>query len=260
MKEFRLMALVPLLMMLLSAWVGGHRYMMAKEEMRQDLNRALSQFVLDGKSNAWLCESLPALSRNGVFTPAGQLVEFRQRLSCVLLKDTAHFSCCLFQPDASVGFSERAMVSSDTLFCQLSPEEADDAVIALKAFANPSVASVFYNSRQMFPLSLFFVGLLWLGTLFMRRPRSFSLYPAAELALNLTPMQEQLMELFYAAPEHTLTKEQICEKLWPRKENPETTLYTFISRLKNTLRQQSNLRIENRRGKEYVLKDDSVDG
>ena len=71
--------------------------------------------------------------------------------------------------------------------------------------------------------------------------------------IHLTPMQEQLMELFVAAPCHTLTKEAICEALWPKKDHPEDTLYTFISRLKTTLTRQSDMDIVNKRGKEYQL-------
>ncbi len=75
--------------------------------------------------------------------------------------------------------------------------------------------------------------------------------------LNLTPMQEQLMQLFYASPSRTLSKEEICSALWPRKDNPEDGLYTFISRMKSSLAGQSSLRIVNRRGREYVLVDET---
>ena len=55
------------------------------------------------------------------------------------------------------------------------------------------------------------------------------------------------------APGHTLSKESICAALWPKKEHPENTLYTFISRLKVTLKDQSDLDIINKRGREYQL-------
>jgi DNA-binding response OmpR family regulator len=76
--------------------------------------------------------------------------------------------------------------------------------------------------------------------------------------LSLTPMQEKLMEMFRSAPGQTLTKEEICTALWPKKENPEDTLYTFMSRLKSSLKNQSSLQIVNRRGREYVLLDDDA--
>ena len=72
--------------------------------------------------------------------------------------------------------------------------------------------------------------------------------------VHLKRMQEQLMEMFYSAPDHILSKEAICAALWPKKDNPETTLYTFICRLKSTLKTQSDMDIINKRGKEYQLR------
>ena len=66
-------------------------------------------------------------------------------------------------------------------------------------------------------------------------------------------MQEQLMEMFVSAPDHILSKDSICATLWPKKERPENTLYTFISRMKVTLRDQLGMDIINIRGKEYKL-------
>jgi DNA-binding response OmpR family regulator len=75
--------------------------------------------------------------------------------------------------------------------------------------------------------------------------------PAAKI--HLTPMQKQLMDLFAAAPNHTLSKEEICAALWPKKDDPDDTLYTFISRLKSSLKRQSTCRIINERGEAYTL-------
>ena len=71
-------------------------------------------------------------------------------------------------------------------------------------------------------------------------------------------MQMRLMEMFRNAPNQTLAKEEICAALWPKKDKPEDTLYTFISRLKTSLQKQSGLRIVNRRGREYVLVDENA--
>ena len=43
-----------------------------------------------------------------------------------------------------------------------------------------------------------------------------------------------------------------------KKDNPEDTLYTFMSRLKSSLKNQSTLQIVNRRGREYVLVDEDA--
>ena len=71
--------------------------------------------------------------------------------------------------------------------------------------------------------------------------------------LRFTPMQHQLMELFFRAPGHQLEKSDICERLWPRKPDASATLYTLIRRIKPIVEQQSGLRIECERGRSYTL-------
>ena len=72
-------------------------------------------------------------------------------------------------------------------------------------------------------------------------------------AVQLTPMQQQLMEMFYQSPAYTLTKAEICAALWPGKPDASDTLYTLIKRLKPVVEQHSNLKIESDRGKSYRL-------
>jgi len=62
------------------------------------------------------------------------------------------------------------------------------------------------------------------------------------------------MQLFLAAEGHRLTKSEICETLWPKKDDPNDTLYTLIRRTKQALGEQTQLRIENERGEAYRLR------
>ncbi len=71
--------------------------------------------------------------------------------------------------------------------------------------------------------------------------------------VQLTPMQHQLMEMFFHSPSHTLSKAEICDALWPKKPDASETLYTLIRRLKPVIEQHSNLRIESDRSKAYRL-------
>ena len=73
--------------------------------------------------------------------------------------------------------------------------------------------------------------------------------------VRLTPMQRQLMELFFRSPSHTLTKQAICDALWPKKPDANDTLYTLIRRLKPVIEGQSQLKIESERGYAYRLTD-----
>lgn len=72
--------------------------------------------------------------------------------------------------------------------------------------------------------------------------------------VKLTPMQQQLMEMFFRSESHLLTKTEICDALWPKKEDANETLYTLIRRLKPIIEQHSDLKIEADRGKAYELK------
>jgi hypothetical protein len=78
-------------------------------------------------------------------------------------------------------------------------------------------------------------------------------YAADGDAVSLTPMQHQLMEMFFHSPTHTLTKTEICNTLWPKKPDANDTLYTLIRRLKPVVEHHSNLKIESDRSKAYRL-------
>ena len=71
--------------------------------------------------------------------------------------------------------------------------------------------------------------------------------------LHLTPMQYALMEMFYLSPTHQLMKRDICDSLWPGKENADDTLYTLMRRLKPIVEGHSRLHISTDRGKAYQL-------
>ena len=79
-------------------------------------------------------------------------------------------------------------------------------------------------------------------------------YGADGNLVQLTPMQHQLMEMFFLSPSHSLTKTEICNALWPKKPDASETLYTLIRRLKPVIEQHSDLKIESDRSKAYQLK------
>ncbi len=83
-------------------------------------------------------------------------------------------------------------------------------------------------------------------------------FDAAMREVKFTPMQYQLMELFFVAPDHRLSKEEICDALWPKKEDPNETLYTLIRRLKPVLEAHSRLHIVSERGRAYTLTDSQL--
>lgn len=95
------------------------------------------------------------------------------------------------------------------------------------------------------------LGLSYGGLVYSEEEGRF--YAADGDAVSLTPMQYQLMEMFFHSPTHTLTKTEICNALWPKKPDANDTLYTLIRRLKPVVEQHSNLKIESDRSKAYRL-------
>ena len=79
-------------------------------------------------------------------------------------------------------------------------------------------------------------------------------YDAMGKQVRLTPMQQQLMEMFFRSESHQLSKTEICDALWPKKDDANDTLYTLIRRLKPIIEEHSELKIESDRGRAYELK------
>lgn len=260
MRGLRYLMFVPALLLMSSIVIGFNNYKDAKEDMRQDLNCALRQFIMDKPRQSLLLDSLTTLHHGMVLTLNDAESSFSGQLTCPSLKDTSHLSVCLLHHDGQEPFKEEASVCSDTVLWHFSQQESRDAIIALKAYANPSLCAVLGHSDQRLPLTglilclLMVLGMGWKSRMAGRNTEMAVTSPQpSERPIRLTPMQEQLMDMFAAAPDHTLSKEAICAVLWPKKEQPGNTLYTFICRLKTALKEQSDMEIVNKRGKEYQL-------
>ena len=129
-----------------------------------------------------------------------------------------------------------------------------------------SVATIFSLSDQRPSMVLWSMALLW-GLFCMyqyRRSMTLGMYGGLALQngrfidakgseVRLTPMQQQLMVMLWQSPSHQLSKTEICNALWPKKEDANETLYTLIRRLKPIIEEHSDLKIESDRGKSYGL-------
>ncbi len=143
-----------------------------------------------------------------------------------------------------------------------------------KAYAHCSEATIFSLSDQrpatiLWALTSFWAMLMWYRhrqtlVVTITNRNAFGgltyseedgrLYAADGSQVQLTPMQHQLMEMFFHSPSHSLTKTEICNALWPKKPDASETLYTLIRRLKPVVEQHSDLKIESDRSKTYSLK------
>ena len=181
------------------------------------------------------------------------------------------------------------VITTDTIRCYRSyltiAELKDTAGIALRtvrrngrletrlvAEANCSFASIFMMSDQRGAASLFMVGVLWLlgSWWYTRRNKPSLVVPGLSYGglvyhdnhfmtlsgdqIHLTPMQHALLEMFMTSDTHTLSKQEICNRLWPKKPDASDTLYTLIRRIKPIIEAHSSLKIESDRGKNYSLK------
>lgn len=144
-----------------------------------------------------------------------------------------------------------ALRSKAFIAYHITPDD-DDFDVKMEGRADCSMAFVWSMSDQRLSF------LLCLGTvlslLLAIKTRKAVAVEMPVMPLHLTPMQEQLMEMFMKAPGHRLTKQEICDALWPNKENAAETLYTTIRRLRNELHEASDWEIASERGKSYELK------
>ena len=180
------------------------------------------------------------------------------------------------------------VVSADTIRCYRNNitivELRDTACLAMRtvrkgnrqeteliAEANCDFATIFMLSDQRASAALVVIGMLWLigSTLYVRRHRPELIVQgiaygglifnndrfcnATGERIHLTPMQHTLLEMFLKSDDHTLTKQEICDRLWPKKPDANDTLYTLIRRIKPIIEANSNLKIESDRGKSYSL-------
>ena len=142
-----------------------------------------------------------------------------------------------------------------------------------RCYAKCSAATIFSMSDQRPASVLWMMAVLW-GFFCLYRHRKTTFHPVGASCfgglsfsesdqrffdaqgqhVKLTPMQQQLMEMFFRSPSHLLTKSEICEALWPKKDDASETLYTLIRRLKPVIEQHSDLKIEADRGRAYELK------
>lgn len=181
------------------------------------------------------------------------------------------------------------VVTTDTIRCYRNcltiAELKDTAGIAMRtvrrdgrletklvAEANCGFVTTFMLSDQKASGSLLVVGLLWLlGSLWYVKRKKPELiaqglsYGGIVLnndkfmtksgeQIHFTPMQHSLLEMFMTADTHTLSKQEICDRLWPKKPDANDTLYTLIKRIKPIIEANSMLKIESDRGKSYSLK------
>lgn len=184
--------------------------------------------------------------------------------------------------DATPGKDQtKNYLASDTVIwlsanLNLPESSQEDLGISFQGYVNYSASDVLALTDKKTPLLLLLLALLagCLSWFLMRRKQAetpvqkenliafgnltFScdkacFYKEDQEKLRLTPQQYKIMEMFYLTSSHILARTDICEALWPGKENADETLNTLIRRLRPLIEENSNLKITTDRGRAYQL-------
>lgn len=172
---------------------------------------------------------------------------YRSYLTIAELKDTA---CIAMTSVSKAGRQETQMVAQANCgfmtILMLSDQRASGTLLVVGILW--MMCSLWYMRRyksEMFVRGLSYGGIVFADDRFIT---------AEGEPIHFTPMQYSLMEMFMTTESHSLSKQEICDRLWPKKPDASDTLYTLIKRVKPILEAKSNLIIESDRGKSYALK------
>lgn len=277
MKHKPLPVIVFLTLMLSSLLAGRHSYCTAKEELTADLNQALALIVKE-KTKPVITQDTIKVYKQLRKASGGKILiavsdeRFCRYLKNKRLKESAFLTFDVVDNLYTGHITDGPVICSDTLII----EDPDlQETLALKGYTRLSAAAVFGLSDQRLSAGLMVAAFLWGifvcvslrrkkeevetqvasigfgGLVYSETDNRF--YNANHDLIHFTPMQEQLIRMFWDAPSHTLTKEEICMALWPKKDDANDTLYTLIRRLKPIIESHTNLKIVADRGKSYSL-------
>lgn len=170
--------------------------------------------------------------------------------------------------DATPGKDQtKNYLASDTIIwlsanLNLPESSQEDLGISFQGYVNYSASDVLALTDKKAPLLLLLLALMagCLSWFLMRRKQAetpvqkenliafgnltFScdkacFYKEDQEKLRLTPQQYKVMEMFYLTSSHILARTDICEALWPGKENADETLNTLIRRLRPLIEENS---------------------
>ncbi len=218
-----------------------HSYNCTQRDIIQDMNQALAQ-TLSRKKEGWI-------------TP-DTIQDYRSHLK---IPEIRKHSFVYYALD-----KETSGLHSHKI-----KWEKNSRILEFQGYADCSVASIFFMSDQRLTGSLSVIALLWIlfsFAYFRKHQKDMIIFGNMMLSIteknfynlkhepiHLTPMQQELMFLFFSTSDHKLTKNEICENLWPKKTDASETLYTLIKRLKPVILQKGNIKITSDRGKDYQL-------
>ena len=275
-----------LVLVVLSIVLGCRSYHQAKSRIVADLSHAVQQVAGEGR-DVWLSvDSIRSYrhwqqAMGAPVTVSSANRRFVDALTIPRLRGVSSLSWQIYERRDAMNkmpsLLPEGCLASDTLVWLTTTSGAEELTVAFRGYARCDTFLIGMLADWRWPGALLILALLCgVCAIFCRRkiakgtghsaPRvitygnlSWMVHeacfrnPQGEI-LRLTPMQYALMEMFYQNAAHRLTKTDICQTLWPGKDNADETLYTLIRRLKPVVEAYSNLSIHADRGKAYELK------
>lgn len=249
----RIAVLMCSLLMLASVVVGIDSLYRTRYDARHEVEQALAQTLRSCRNDEITADTIRVFRRNiiqaEVRDAAYLALEWRDDVhrEPVMVAHTGLTVWTLWQLSDQRASGVLASLAALWLMLGLWLKWRRTPALAMQpcsAVANSDVSAVMGTDR---PADTLLLGRLQFDA---QRGRFF----ADGRELRFTPMQRQLMELFFRAPGHQMEKAEICEHLWPRKPDASDTLYTLIRRIKPIIESHSDLHIECERGRSYALR------
>lgn len=235
-------------LVLASAGTAVYDYNQTRKAVISYLDKALGQ-TLSQNDGLWL-------------TP-DTLRTFRRHLCLPQLKCRASIGYCLNDD------------SRDGISSSRHERRQGNLNVAYKGYANCSMATILAMSDQHRALTLLSLSVIW-GIFALCQRRKTPVYATVGtvryggitynadrdeftddrlVPIHFTPMQHQLMQMFFRQPTHRLSQQEICQRLWPKKPDATETLHTLIRRTKTVVEAHSSLHITVDRGRSNQLDD-----
>ncbi|MBF1514193.1 helix-turn-helix domain-containing protein [Prevotella pallens] len=234
--------IVFLTLVLSSVFTSINSYNHTKKMIVNDMNRALA-LTLSEQQEAWI-------------TP-DTIINYRKNLKIDVLRNESFVTYALNNTPKTLCSKPMKWVRNN------------NRNIILQSYATCSLFTIYGLSNQRSAAFLLFLSLVWLaGSVYWLRKYSLGtlvlnsliysnnrqmFYNIKQMPIPFTPMQQQLMQLFVASADYKLSKQTICDALWPKKPDATETLYTLIRRIKPVLKKYAGLNIVTERGGDYRL-------
>ena len=225
--------IVFLTLVLSSVFTSINSYNHTKKMIVNDMNRALA-LTLSEQQEAWI-------------TP-DTIINYRKNLKIDVLRNESFVTYALNNTPKTLCSKPMKWVRNNS------------RNIILQSYATCSLFTIYGLSNQRSAAFLLFLSLVWLASsVYWLRKHSLgtlvlnSLIYSNNRQMFYNIMQPQLMQLFVASADYKLSKQTICDALWPKKPDATETLYTLIRRIKPVLKKYAGLNIVTERGGDYRL-------